>query len=135
MIRCPYHAWAYGFDGKLGAAPHTEGLEDFDPACNGLHPIRTAVIGGLVLVDLSGTAPDPGEHVGDLAGRLGRYRVSELRPAAERSYGVDANWKAIGENYNECLHCPGVHPELNALSSYDSGGERFEGRGCGAAAH
>ena len=45
---------------------------------------------------------------------------------------MGANWKAIAENYNECLHCPGVHPELNALSSYDSG-ESFEGEGlwCG----
>jgi Rieske 2Fe-2S family protein len=22
------------------------------------------------------------------------------------------NWKVFWENYNECLHCPGVHPEL-----------------------
>ncbi len=132
LIRCPYHAWAYGFDGGLKAAPYTENLEDFDPACNGLRPIRTAVIGGLVMVDPSGEAPDPTEHVGDLAERLERYRVGELRPAAERRYEVEANWKAIAENYNECLHCPGVHPELNALSSYDSG-EAFDGDGlwCG----
>ena len=132
LVRCPYHAWAYGFDGGLRAAPHTEGLEDFDPACNGLRQIRTAVIGGLVLVDLSGRATDPGEHLGDLAERLGHYRAAELRPAAEQTYEVGANWKAIAENYNECLRCPGVHPELNALSSYDSG-ESFEGEGlwCG----
>ena len=29
--------------------------------------------------------------------------------------------RCIAENYNECLHCPGVHPELNALSHYLSG--------------
>ena len=79
LVRCPYHAWAYGFDGGLRAAPHTEGLEDFDPACNGLRQIRTAVIGGLVLVDLSGRATDPGEHLGDLAERLGHYRAAELQ--------------------------------------------------------
>ncbi|MEZ5911890.1 MAG: SRPBCC family protein [Paracoccaceae bacterium] len=22
------------------------------------------------------------------------------------------NWKVFWENYNECLHCPGLHPEL-----------------------
>ena len=70
--------------------------------------------------------------MGDLAERLERYRSEELAPAAEHPYEVEANWKAIAENYNECLHCPGVHPELNALSAYDSG-ERFEGEGlwCG----
>ncbi len=112
----------------MSSAPHTEVLEDFDPACNGLRPIRTATIGGLLLVDLGGRAPHPGEHVGDLAERLERYRVRDLRPGAECSYEVEANWKAIGENYNECLHCPGVHPELNGLSSHDSG-ERFQGEG------
>ena len=25
------------------------------------------------------------------------------------------NWKVFWENFNECLHCPGVHPELSAL--------------------
>jgi glycine betaine catabolism A len=25
---------------------------------------------------------------------------------------VAANWKILVENYNECLHCPTVHPEL-----------------------
>ena len=25
---------------------------------------------------------------------------------------VNANWKIVADNYNECLHCPTVHPEL-----------------------
>src|SRR5258707_292310 len=28
------------------------------------------------------------------------------------SYAVAANWKVLMENYNECYHCGGVHPEL-----------------------
>ena len=36
-------------------------------------------------------------------------------------YDVAANWKVIGENYSECYHCPGVHPQLNRLSPYDRG--------------
>ena len=28
---------------------------------------------------------------------------------------VEANWKILIENYNECLHCPTVHPELVAV--------------------
>ncbi len=38
-------------------APFTEGLEDFEPACFGLKPVRLAVVEGLVLLDLSGEAP------------------------------------------------------------------------------
>ena len=45
---------------------------------------------------------------------------------------MKANWKGIAENYNECLHCPGIHPQLNALSNYMSG-EDLQGQGswCG----
>ena len=49
-------------------------------------------------------------------------------------YEVAANWKGIAENYNECLHCPGVHPELNALSDYMSGDDVERRRWPGAAA-
>jgi Rieske 2Fe-2S family protein len=85
-LQCPYHAWSYGFDGSLRSAPFTDGLDDFDPACNGLQPVRLAVVEGLVLLDLSGTAPSPQEHVGDLAGLMARYRLGELRRGARVVY-------------------------------------------------
>jgi Rieske 2Fe-2S family protein len=131
-LQCPYHAWSYGFDGTLKNAPFTDGLAGFDRACFGLHPVRLAVVEGLVLLDLSGEAPPPQAHVGDLAASLAAYRLSELRRAARVVYDVEANWKAIAENYSECLHCPGVHPELNRLSHYLSG-EAITGAGlwCG----
>jgi Rieske 2Fe-2S family protein len=120
-ITCPYHAWSYGFTGELLGVRATEGIEDFDRSCYGLVPLRAEVIGGLVMVDVGGTAEPLAEVVGDLAEWLDRYRTAELAVGGERLYEVEANWKAIAENDSECLHCPGVHPELNALSSYDSG--------------
>jgi Rieske 2Fe-2S family protein len=131
-ISCPYHAWGYGFDGSLRSAPFTDGLEDFDPGCYGLHQVRLAVVEGIVMVDLSGSAPPPDAHVGDLRRHLARYRLGELRRAERIVYDVGANWKSIAENYSECLHCPGVHPELNRLSHYLSG-EDVQGSGawCG----
>ena len=39
-------------------------------------------------------------------------RCDELRVGVRLVYEVEANWKIIVENYNECLHCPTVHPEL-----------------------
>jgi Rieske 2Fe-2S family protein len=131
-VQCPYHAWSYGFDGSLRNAPHTDEIEGFDPQCYGLRAVRVAVVEGIVMIDLSGTAPEPDEHVGDMAPALARYRLGGLRRAQRIVYDVDANWKAIAENYSECLHCPGVHPELNQLSHYLSG-ETLTGAGawCG----
>ena len=121
-LQCPYHAWCYGFDGSLKSAPHTEEIENFDAAGPQPRP--------------HGGAPRP-----PVRRRL-RHRRPARRPprrphAAPRAlpprrarararaitYEVEANWKAIVENYSECLHCPGVHPELNRLSHYESGDE------------
>src|SRR3954453_15861741 len=99
-LQCPYHAWSYGFDGSLRNAPFTDGLEDFDAGCFGLHPVRLAVVEGLVLLDLSGEAPSPQDHVGDLAASLASYRLAHLQRARRIVYYVDANWKAIAENYS-----------------------------------
>src|SRR5205085_3016236 len=30
-------------------------------------------------------------------------------------------WKLILQNYNECLHCPTIHPELSKVLPYQSG--------------
>jgi phenylpropionate dioxygenase-like ring-hydroxylating dioxygenase large terminal subunit len=131
-LRCPYHAWTYEWDGSLKIAPFTEGLEGFDRACYGLHQVRLAVVEGLVLVDLSGEADPPDAHVGALATHLAAYRTGELQRAGRIVYDVEANWKVVIENYSECLHCPGVHPELNRLSNYLTG-DTYTGPGawCG----
>ena len=39
-----------------------------------------------------------------------------------------ANWKIVVENYNECYHCPLIHPELARVSPPDSG-DNHEGPG------
>jgi Rieske 2Fe-2S family protein len=131
-LQCPYHAWSYGFDGALRSAPGTDGIDAFDAACHGLTPVRTQLLAGLLFCDVSGTAPPLEEHVGALAGHLAAYRLAALERAAAITYDVAANWKAIVQNYSECLHCPGVHPELNRLSHYLSGVD-YEGPGawCG----
>ena len=87
-------------------------------ACARSAPRRSAAC---VFADPSGEAGPLADHVGSLADHLDRYRTAELRRAARIDYDVKANWKAIVENYSECLHCPGVHPELNRLSHYLSG--------------
>src|SRR5215210_260716 len=107
-LRCPYHSWSYGLDGELRAAPHMDGVEDFDFSCWGLIPVRLAVVGGLLMIDLSGDAPEIGDHVGELSGHLDRYRLDGLDLGGRIEYSVAANWKGIAENYNECLHCPNV---------------------------
>ena len=42
-------------------------------------------------------------------------------------YDVKANWKLIVQNYNECLHCPQIHPELVQVIPLYRKGEVWDG--------
>jgi len=44
--------------------------------------------------------------------------MADLRLGRRIVYDVKANWKLIVLNYNECLHCPTLHPALNKLHHY-----------------
>jgi len=113
MIRCPYHGWSYALDGRLLAAPQLQDAPGFDKAAHGLQPVGVARWGGFVFVSL--IAQDETELAATLSGasrRLANYPLADLRTGHRIRYELTANWKLILENYNECYHCPGVHPEL-----------------------
>ena len=44
--------------------------------------------------------------------KFDRFNLDELRTGHTTVNEIEANWKILIENYNECLHCPTVHPEL-----------------------
>lgn len=113
VIRCPYHGWAYGLDGALLAAPELARDPGFDKAKFGLYPVAVATWGGFVFLNLTPDgAPDFATTLGEAPGRLRNYPLADLRPARVIQYDVQANWKLLLENYNECYHCAPVHPEL-----------------------
>jgi Rieske 2Fe-2S family protein len=124
-FQCPYHAWIYDLDGRLVRAKHTEELEDFSFDGYGLVPVGLEVWQGFVFVNLDPDAAPLAAQLGDLVGpeQFGRFDFSVLRLAHREVYDVAANWKFIAENYSECYHCPGIHPQLNRLTPYDVGGD------------
>ena len=115
VIKCPYHSWCYALDGRLVATPNVGRDEGLDRQSYGLHPAALEVWDGFAFVNL-GT--EPGDLMASLAEEVdeplsyGRYRLAELTVGHRIVYDVRANWKIIIDNFNECLHCPGVHPEL-----------------------
>jgi glycine betaine catabolism A len=121
-LRCPYHSWTYGLDGRLMHAPHTD-LDGLDIDSFRLHPVAVESWGGFVFVHLS---PDSATPLGDAVARadevLSNYGLSGLVTGATMTYEVDANYKVLLENYNECYHCGPVHPELCRLVPAFAGG-------------
>jgi Rieske 2Fe-2S family protein len=120
-LQCPYHAWTYDLAGQLRRAQHTERLVDFDTHENGLIAARLTTWLGFVFVSLDPDAEPLDDQLATLASAIARFPIAKLRRARSMDYQVAANWKVIAENYSECYHCPGIHPQLNRLTPYDRG--------------
>ena len=120
-LQCPYHAWTYGLDGRLVAAPHFDEGDGFRKADHGLKRIACEVWDGHVFVNLADQPAPLAEQLGDLPRRFAAWGMGDLRRGARAVYSVAANWKLIIQNYSECLHCPVIHPALQKVSHYLSG--------------
>ncbi|MCF8474067.1 MAG: aromatic ring-hydroxylating dioxygenase subunit alpha [Emcibacter sp.] len=112
-IVCPYHFWSYDFDGNLVTVPHMDVKDDVRKKDFGLHPVGIESWGGFIFINLTPATATPFEESHKLVVKsLKNYPLSSLRIGKSIRYEVDANWKIIVENYNECYHCGPVHPEL-----------------------
>jgi Rieske 2Fe-2S family protein len=116
-IRCPYHQWTYNLEGQLLGAPYLKDAEGFRKEDFSLYPVGADTWGGFFFLNLSlpATADEKSgvrTQLGPAVERTRRYPLAALRTGHGITYDVAANWKLIMENYNECYHCGGLHPEL-----------------------
>ena len=114
-IVCPYHAWRYSLKGELlqtSSKVHGEGFEFGDFPLYGL-PVTEW--NGFLFTALT-AAPAPFSASFDLPlERFDDWRLEDLVVGHRLTKTIRCNWKVFWENYNECLHCPGVHPSLAQL--------------------
>jgi glycine betaine catabolism A len=120
-IRCPYHGWTYGLDGRLLGAPNMPEMRDLLKDRHGLVRVAVTTWGGYLWCCLApGADPLSAQIEPQIAERLGStavldaYGLDGLALGHRISYDVAANWKALVENFTECYHCPIIHPQLTA---------------------
>jgi len=115
-IQCPYHAWTYDLEGRLLSAPHM--LPGFCKDDYPLHRAGCEIWEGNIFINLAKQPSRLRDQLADLPERFAAYRMGDLHLGRRIVYDVKANWKLIVLNYNECLHCPNLHPALNKLHHY-----------------
>jgi len=114
-IVCPYHAWVYNLQGDLLRTSSKSHASGFDVADFPLYKIGVREWNGFIFVALT-DSPPPFEKTFDLPlNRLDAWPLEELVVGHVLLKTLDSNWKIFWENYNECLHCPSVHPRLSQL--------------------
>ncbi|GMQ82403.1 MAG: aromatic ring-hydroxylating dioxygenase subunit alpha [Rhodothermia bacterium] len=128
IIQCPYHAWQYDLDGALKGAPFMHDVQGFKKEDNSLYSATVRLWGGFVFISLSETPAPFEDEMGALIGRFEDWRLPELRIAHHIPYRLKCNRKLILHNYQECYHCPGVHPLLSNWTPFQNAvHDRMEG--------
>ena len=112
-IVCPYHGWTYSLSGELLGARHQLSQPDFRQSDYSLHSVAVGEWAGFVFLNLrAGDVPPLASTLDDLPERFASWRISDLRVGHRLEQTLACNWKVFWENFSECFHCPGVHPEL-----------------------
>jgi Rieske 2Fe-2S family protein len=119
-IQCPYHGWTYGLDGKLMGAPHME-ESAFRRDDYPLHAVHVGEWDGHLFLNQASRPKPFGIQLADLPEKFAPWGMRDLCLHKQSVYEVNANWKLIISNYNECLHCPMLHPMLCRISDPMSG--------------
>jgi phenylpropionate dioxygenase-like ring-hydroxylating dioxygenase large terminal subunit len=108
-IRCPYHSWAYDFEGKLIVAPEMEETKDFRMEDFPLIPLRLELWAGFIFVNFDDKAGPLKEHLGSLPEVLSSYGYEDMRCVRLKEYAIESNWKIYVENAMEAYHVSTVH--------------------------
>jgi len=113
-IQCPYHAWTYGLDGSLRAAPRAEEEPDFPKRELGLCAVSVDTWGPFVFANSSRDCEPLAEALGSMPAQVAELGldVDALVHHVRWETELDANWKIVCENFLECYHCQVAHPQL-----------------------
>ena len=114
-IVCPYHAWRYSLRGELLQASSRQPGDGFDVRDYPLYRLPAMEWNGFVFAALTADPPPLAASLDLPPERLDNWELGKLVVGHRMSKTIRCNWKVFWENYNECLHCPGVHPRLAQL--------------------
>lgn len=122
-IICPYHTWTYDLDGQLVATPYRVESDDFRLDNYPLYDVAIDSWGGFVFICLDVQPKHTLEKfLGTEVDELEGWPLTDMMVAHEESVDLACNWKIFWENYNECYHCPRIHPELcKVVPTYSQG--------------
>ena len=114
-IICPYHSWTYDLCGALLRTTSKYPADDFEPSNYPLYPVAVREWNGFIYLCLAADPPPFGEPFDQPVNRFDTWHMADLVVAHTFRKVIACNWKIFWENYNECLHCPAVHPRLAQL--------------------
>jgi choline monooxygenase len=129
-LQCPYHAWTYGLDGGLRAAPRSDREPGFELDELGLAPVQVDTWGPFIFVNPDVDAEPLADALADMPERLAEILdIDALEFRFRTEYELETNWKIACENFLECYHCAVAHPGFTAAVDVSPDAYRLEAQG------
>lgn len=107
-FRCPYHAWNFGVDGRLIAAPWMK-ESGHDLSGQRLQPLHVTEWRGWVFINFDDDPEPFADYMAAMEKDLWFYRTGECKLAHKLVLDVNCNWKFITENLLDWYHASTVH--------------------------
>ena len=125
-LQCHYHAWTYGLDGALRAAPRAD--DGFDRSDLALRRAQVDTWGPFIFVNADADAPPLADTLGSLPElvRDDGIDVDSLAFHSRAPYSLEGNWKVAVENFLECYHCAVAHPGFSEVVDVSPDSYRLE---------
>lgn len=110
-LKCPYHGWEFGSDGRTRRIPAAQNFPGFDREKYRLTEYPVETCGDLIFVRLTNEGPSLQDWIGSLYERFREITDPEKWTLAmRRNVSINANWKIPVEATLESYHIPEVHP-------------------------
>jgi phenylpropionate dioxygenase-like ring-hydroxylating dioxygenase large terminal subunit len=111
-LKCPYHGWEYGADGRTRKLPGASNFPKFQHQQYCLEKFAVETCGQLVFVRFSPAGPTLREWMGERFDTFAQWFSSEkFECSMSCRFEIDANWKIPVEGSLESYHIPCVHPK------------------------
>jgi len=127
-IQCNYHGWTYNLKGELIAAPTMDKVKNFDNNKFGLNPLPVYEWDGFIFINFSDNPQNFKSLFKPLLNKFNQWDLVNLKTLITKKYTLQCNWKLVLQNFNECYHCPLIHPQLAGIHNYLGGrNDLYEG--------
>jgi phenylpropionate dioxygenase-like ring-hydroxylating dioxygenase large terminal subunit len=109
-LRCLFHGWRYGIDGRLIEALDAQCFKQGVPAERlSLRPLRCETWAGFVFVCLDPDAAPLREYLGVIPEHLDPYGFERWKLAFDATIEIECNWKTSVDAFNEAYHLSATH--------------------------
>jgi len=110
-IRCAFHGWTYGVDGRLEWVPYVQDFPGLNTANHGLIPVQVGVWGGNIFINPDPEAPSLERALAPMAEHYSKYPQQERYTASRVLVDIECNWKAAQEAFMEGYHVLETHTD------------------------